>query len=154
MVESLALVLFSFIKRNKELEHDREIYIYGLDVTFDMTITDKLNRYDYFNLCDEDIKKDHCIISNVPKCITKGSDYFSINSLLANNIAELAKIISDNLRNGKKSFLVKFADVEDTNGILDEVMNIAQQQFQKNHRSGITTINHNLSQCVFEINYT
>ena len=47
---------------------------YHLDVTFDMTIKNELTRYDYFNLCDDEIRKDHIIISDVPKCVNDFRD--------------------------------------------------------------------------------
>lgn len=44
---------------------------YHLDVTFDIALKGKTNRYDYFNLSDGEIKKDHIIIDDVPKCTIK-----------------------------------------------------------------------------------
>jgi len=124
---------------------------YHLDVTFDMTTTDKENRYDYFNLCDDDIKKDHCITSNVPKCITKGNDYFSTNSLLAKSLTDFSKILADEVRRGKRNIMIKLINLEDTDDIVDKIMEIAQKQ---NCRGASNTmINYNLSQCVFEISY-
>jgi len=59
---------------------------YHLDVTFDITLTSKRHRYDYFNLTDEDIKKDHIISDTVPACITNGIDHFSLNSLVCTTL--------------------------------------------------------------------
>jgi transglutaminase/protease-like cytokinesis protein 3 len=44
-----------------------EYRTFHLDVTFDMTVKAKINRYDYFNLCDDDIEKDHTTIGKICK---------------------------------------------------------------------------------------
>ena len=127
---------------------------YHLDVTFDMTLKSKINRYDYFNLSDEDIKKDHIIIDKVPACTTIGNDYFSINSLLVHNSTELGTFIGNNLKNGKKHIIVKLANVRNTENIVDKIMRIAQKQYASIYTSGVTVeIGCNSGQMVFEINF-
>jgi hypothetical protein len=131
---------------------------YHLDVTFDLTISDKLNRYDYFNLCDDDIKKDHSFGGDVPKCVTKGGDYFTVNSLLAKNPTELGAIIADRLKRGEKSIIVKLANVKNTDKITDKVTNIALKMQGRSIKGmflgGSVSISPNISQCVFEINFS
>jgi hypothetical protein len=130
---------------------------YHLDVTFDLTISEKINRYDYFNLCDDDIKKDHSFGGNVPKCETKGGDYFTTNSLLARNPTELETIIKNKLKRGEKSILVKLENVKNVNKITDKVLDIAQKEQGKRVAGilfgGSLSVISNIAQYVFEINF-
>jgi hypothetical protein len=127
---------------------------YHLDVTFDMTLKSKVNRYDYFNLCDDDIKKDHSFGGNAPVCSMKGGDYFTANSLLAKNPTELGIIIADRLKRGEKNITIKLANVKNTNGITDRVFDIAQNQFANVFKSSFSaSISPNIAQCVFEIDF-
>ena len=127
---------------------------YHLDVTFDMSLTDKTNRYDYFNLSDEDIKKEHVIINVIPPCTTIGYDYFTVNNLVVNSPADLDRLIEHCLMHGKKSIMVKLRNVNDTDHIADRVIALAQQQYGRIFKSSVMVeINYNLSQLVFEINF-
>ena len=80
---------------------------YHLDVTFNMSQSTRIKRYDYFNLSDFDIKKDHFITSKAPKCSISGKDYYFANSLVVFNLKELKKLIKNNLRNGKRHMVIK-----------------------------------------------
>ena len=127
---------------------------YHLDVTFDMTLKSGKNRYDYFNLSDEDIKKDHIIIDSVPACTTTGKDYFSVNSSLVHNPAELGTFIGNNLKKGKKHIMVKLVNVRNAENIAEKIMKIAQKQYAGIYTSGVTVeIGCNTNQMVFEINF-
>ena len=123
-----------------------------LDVTFDMTIKDKILRYDYFNLCDKEIKKDHVIVDDVPACDATGSDYYSVNALTINRLSELDNYIGKALKQRNRHILVKIKNEPYSDGVADKVMNIAQRQFST-HGSGSTMIetSYNASQMVFEI---
>jgi hypothetical protein len=127
---------------------------YHLDVTFDMTLKDKTNRYDYFNLTDEDIKKDHTALDDLPVCSTIGNDYFSVNSLVVFTPAELEKIIGNGLTQGKKNITVKLKNVKNTESVVDKVMSVSQQQYMKIYKRGVTVeVKYNLNQAVFDINF-
>jgi len=134
------------------------VKIYGnyfhLDVTFDMTIKNKVNRYDYFNLCDNDIKKDHTIPHGVPPCTTPGKDYLSVNSMVAHSPAEFEKFVYASLIHGNKTIIVKLSNVKDTATIVDKVMAMALNQYSKVYSgSARVEISYNSSQLVFEINF-
>lgn len=127
---------------------------YHLDVTFDMSLKDKVNRYDYFNLADDDIKKDHTIINDLPPCTTVGNDYFAANLLVVHTPMELEKFIGNCLMHGKKNIMVKLKNVTDTEAIVDKVMSIAQQQYGNIYKcNGMVEVNYNSSQLIFEINF-
>jgi transglutaminase/protease-like cytokinesis protein 3 len=128
--------------------------MYHLDVTFDMSMKDKINRYDYFNLTDQDIKKEHIFNGNVPACITGGNDYFSVKSLIAYNPSELDTFIKNGLIQGKKNIIVKLKNVNDSETIVDKVIKLAQQQYGNIYkRNGVVEVKYNQSQLIFEIDF-
>ena len=125
---------------------------YHLDVTFDMTIMVRANRYDYFNLSDNDIKKEHTIINSIPACPKQGNDYYTLNSMVVKNPQDLGTYIANQLKKGIKNIVVKLQDVKDTDSIVDKVIDIAQSQFEViNKKSSNISCSYNPSQLVFEI---
>ena len=134
---------------------DLEGKTYHLDVTFDMSLQGQVNRYDYFNLSDEDIKKDHAIIDGAPVCATMGKDYYSVNKLIARRPAEIEKLIANSLKNGKKIIVAKLVDAEYSQKVVDKVFKIAQYQYGAIcKRKGTVAINYNEKQMVVEIYFT
>jgi len=125
---------------------------FHLDVTFDLSLTNDENRYDYFNLPDTEIQKDHIYTDPVPICSTTGKDYYSLHNMSINSESELERYITKNLKQGNKSFVVKIKNVYNTTGISDRVLSIALKQyvdiFEKSVRGNI---NYNMNQMVFEL---
>ena len=127
---------------------------YHLDVTFDMTLTNKVKRYDYFNLSDHDIKKDHVIINDVPSCTTMGHDFYSLNSLSVSSSAELNDYIGKALKQSKKNILVKIMNLQYSASATKKIMEIAQRQYGMIYKGDVMVeIGYNPSQMVFEINF-
>ena len=125
---------------------------YHLDVTFDMTIKDKITRYDYFNLPDDEIKKDHAITGKVPPCTTAGKDYYSVKSLYVNGMGELDDFIGRALKQGKRHIVVKIKNEPYTKDSASQVIETAKRQYSKNFTSGAAIeTSCNSSQMVFEI---
>jgi hypothetical protein len=104
---------------------------FHLDVTYDMALNKWSKRYDYFNLSDEDVKIDHAASGSVPACVTAGSDYYSVNSMVVHNPAELESYIEKMLKQGRKNITVKVRNVKNPENIGAKVMEIAQKQYQK-----------------------
>ena len=128
---------------------------YHLDVTFDMTVKNRLTRHDYFNLCDNDIRKDHLIVSDVPKCVTAGKDYYSFNNMTAQGKNGLENYITRKVKRGEKTVIVKLVGVGQMKDICDKVMQVAGQAYMKAKSSGVSLeVSSNLSQMIFEINFT
>ena len=127
---------------------------YHLDVTFDMTVKRKTNRHDYFNLPDDEIKKDHTIISYVPTCTTDRRDYYSMNQMLAQSPSDVEKQIRNNLAKGRKDIVIKLINTEYSKKVIDRILNIAQKEYSMiNKRSGAIGLSCNRNQLVFEINF-
>lgn len=127
---------------------------YHLDVTFDMTLKNNLTRHDYFNLCDDDIRKDHVIVGDVPKCVTVGKDFYTSNNMAARGKNGLENYLIRNIKSGKKTIIVKLVGTAPSEDICDKVMQVAGQAYTKATGSGVSLeMSSNLGQMVFEINY-
>ena len=127
---------------------------YHLDVTFDMTIKDKLTRYDYFNLCDEDIRKDHIIVGDAPKCVTPGKDYYTFSDMTAQGKIGFENYIARKIRNGERTIIVKLTGEAQIKDICDKVMQSAGQVYMNVKNAGVSLeARCNQTQMVFEINY-
>ena len=127
---------------------------FHLDVTFNLTQKTVQNRYDYFNLCDDEIKKDHSFASGYPKCVTPDRDYYSLYGLAANSPSELGVIIGNNLRQGKMTTIAKLKNVTDDTAIFNKVISVAERQFSSMFNQSIMIeVRYNPKQMVFEIEY-
>ena len=127
---------------------------YHLDITFDMGLTDIMSRYDYFNISDADIKKDHIILSETPACDTGSSEYFSLRPLPANNFGELGSLIKGCLKKGKTSIVVKLRFTYAGADIENEVAGVAMQQYTRTYNHGFEIkIRSNINQMIFEIHF-
>ena len=127
---------------------------FHLDVTFNLTQKTAHNRYDYFNLCDNEIKKDHSFANIFPKCVTADRDYYSMYGMTANSPAELGSMIGNNIRQGKMITIAKLRNTTDAANILSKVVAIAERQYSSVHnRSFMVEVRHNPAQMVFEIEY-
>jgi len=125
---------------------------YHLDVTFDITLSDiaggrKTKRYDYFNLCDADIKKDHVINGRVPPCPTAGNDYYSVNSMAMGSISDFEKYAAKAAKQGKKSIVVKMLNVTDTEKTIEKITSVMQRIYGNGRFEG----RGNANQMVFEM---
>jgi hypothetical protein len=125
---------------------------YHLDVTFDMTIMDKTNRYDYFCLSDDDIKLDHTTTEIVPLCVIKDNDYYTLNSMLVKNPKELKEHISKKLALGEKNVVVKILNKEFSDEFLDKLLQVSMKHyFDVTKRNTSVGVRYNKTQMVFEI---
>ena len=127
---------------------------YHLDVTFDLGLSGNTLRYDYFNLSDDDIKKDHIIKSDAPECTTVGKDYYSLNAQVVGGPKNLKSYIDNSLKQGKKKIIFKISKAHGIDDISDRVMQIASKSFVRIIR-GYSTIemSFNKGQMVFELTF-
>ena len=125
-----------------------------LDVTLDLTMMDKVQRYDYYNLSDRDIQRDHIILSDVPTCKTHGYDYFSQHSLNMNSFDALERHLINRLKKGERVIVVRMELRNNITNIESAIMEIAKRQYAGiyNHAFEIE-MRSNKDQMVFEIHY-
>ena len=127
---------------------------FHLDVALNLTQKTFHNRYDYFNLSDEEIKKDHSFGNEFPKCETSDRDYYTVHGMIANSPAELGALIGNNLRQGKKITVAKLKSITDAANILNKVSEVAQRQYGSAYNQSVMVeVRYNPTQMVFEIEY-
>jgi len=125
-----------------------------LDVTLDMTMMDKIKRYDYYNLSDKDILKDHIISSRVPVCAAYGGDYYSQQSLRMDSIEAFKTFLAACFKRGEKTIIVKMGFNHNTQNISEVIMEAAKQQYARIHNNSFEIeMRSNIDQMVFEIHF-
>jgi hypothetical protein len=90
---------------------------YQLDSTFDDPISSSGNllSYNYFNITDSQISRDHSWNrNNYPTATSTAANYFKVNNLLANNKNDFYSIIYDGLAKSKTTIICKTSNY-DTN---------------------------------------
>lgn len=109
---------------------------YHLDITFDLTIKSfGINRYDYFNLSDEEICRDHTISSKgIPICPLSW-DYYKINKMFMESPKDCHKYLLDNFKRNNKDILFKLPVVSDANVAKTKIADIIQNIIDNNHLS-------------------
>ena len=123
---------------------------YHLDVTWDISISSKNNiRYDYFNLTDEQIERDHCYNNIYPKCFSISDNYFYKNKLIARDFKDIQNLILAEISQGKRAVTFKFIGKSDSkfknimnNGIKFSSVfsNLAVIKYSLNDTQNICTI--------------
>ena len=127
---------------------------YHLDVTFDMSISSGSNRYDYFNLSDDDINKDHVLSNEMPACTTAGGDYYSLNKQVVGSPKELKGFIKERLRQGKRDIIFRINNLNTAQGITDRVARIASDAYRETVGGTVSIgLRFNETQMVYELSF-
>ncbi len=89
------------IKYVKEIKARINNSAYHLDITWDIANSTKKHiNYDYFNLNDIEISKDHSDFKNVPPCSSLEANYYNIENLIFSDISiakkHVKKLIKEN----------------------------------------------------------
>ncbi len=126
---------------------------YHLDTTFDKTISKTNIRYDYFNLTDDEIMRDHIFATD--NNIVCGSDkynYFNVSNVFARTRNDLKFALNQCVTNGKNSYYFKIPNPQKTNSF-DVINNIVNDVLTSRHRNYTYEIIPNECQNVYEINW-
>ena len=101
---------------------------YHLDVTWDMCVSqaDGL-RYDYFNLTDREIRKDHTWNLKYPTCDSERHNYFLQNSLVVNSMQLALECIRLAKHKGYRTVSMKLSDamLQNQNVAANDIMTLA-----------------------------
>lgn len=82
---------------------------YHLDITWDIAnSTKKYVNYDYFNLNDMEISKDHSNFKDVPLCISTEANYYNFENLLFSDISAAKKHIKKLMKENKHYINIKW----------------------------------------------
>ena len=124
---------------------------YHLDVTFDLTLKHKNNRYDYFLVGDSELKRSHSMGNRQPASTSVESDYYFINGLAVENATELGRIIYENLSKGHRTFQVKLRNIPDGFDPTEKVMQETETQCQRVFNSYSIEVRYNNILWIYEI---
>ncbi|MDR2570161.1 MAG: hypothetical protein LBD23_07660 [Oscillospiraceae bacterium] len=128
---------------------------YHLDVTFNLTQKGNINRYDYFNLPDNEIKKDHSYTGRVPICNTAGNDYYSLSLQAFPDLLQAEEYIKNELQDRKKSIIFKLTSTTRDSNMVDKVIDITKRQIQSIpsifNANLLVDVRYNSKQNIFEI---
>lgn len=123
---------------------------YHLDVTFDNTLSsDGTIRYDYFNLEDKHVFKDHePVMFEVPMCVDGGHYYYREKKLSFTKIEDIAKRAEQFARKGL-TFVFQWRGGYLTRKVLSELLGLLEQAAMKKGRH--ISISLNRGQSVLQV---
>ena len=82
---------------------------YHLDITWDIANSTKKHiNYDYFNLNDIEISKDHSDFKNVPPCSSSEANYYNIENLIFSDILTAKKHIKKLIKENNYYITIKW----------------------------------------------
>ena len=93
----------------------------GVDVTFDNTLSGDGVRYDYFNVPDVIMSRDHSSPDfPLPKCVSEGKDFYSLQGMTFRDVADASRALK---RAAKPPHRVSFrlVNVPEENGLKEAV---------------------------------
>lgn len=122
-----------------------------LDITFDIGVgTADAVSFDYYNVTDSQIRKDHVYSTGFPRCTEKKYGFFEQEGLIFTSKKLLRDYISRQVKNGSRMVYFKLAGKLKARDIADEVTNYALQQYVDagiNQITGQQTINDAANTC-------
>ena len=129
---------------------------YHMDVTFDLTLKHKTNRYDYFLVGDKDISISHTSGQKLPPTSNIAMDYYSINGLTAANFVELGKLIYTSITNKQRIVQLRLLNVGNRDDQSEMVLQEAEKQCKLllSSRGYSIAVRYNNLLWVFEIEIT
>jgi hypothetical protein len=99
---------------------DRQAY--HLDITWDLVNSkDRKVNYDYFNVTEKNIRRDHFDFTGVPVCTATKDNYFIKNHLYFATVGQAKHFIEKELRKGTQEFYIQLG-----NNLHDMKRNVAE----------------------------
>lgn len=126
---------------------------YHLDTTFDNTLSrDGQTRYDYFNLDDRHIFRDHRpLLYPVPACTDADGFYYRTQRLSWTKYEDVQKRVEQALRKKRERLVFHWRGGACTREVLRELYRVAQETAAARGRSACLSVN--WAQAVVEINF-
>lgn len=108
---------------------------YHLDATFDNTLGKAgVTRYDYFNLCDKQLFRDHePVIWKIPECTDGGSSYYQVKKISFTKMEEVKKRALQAAKK-KKPFLFHWRGGYMPREILEELLKLLKEAAEEKDR--------------------
>ncbi len=113
---------------------------YNLDITQDLGFSDgkKPFRYDYFNLSDKEILRDHRLNSNPVPCNRSGMDYYTRMDMAVSTFSEYLLYLKKEFSSGGKVVSVKLPLGLDLKRAESRLVHAAVEEYSKRHLGNVT----------------
>ena len=122
-----------------------------LDITFDIGVgSANAISYDYYNVTDSQIRKDHVFSTGLPKCTEKQYGFFEQEGLLFSSKKQLRIYITQQVKNNSRMIYYKLARKLKARELADEMMSFALHKLIESGFSQVTgyqTINDTANTC-------
>ena len=123
---------------------------YHLDATFDNSLQRGMARYDYFNLDDKHIFRDHeRLVLDVPRCEDGNSFYY--RTLSFTKVEDVVKRMQQALRKKQSHFVFHWRGGGLNRTILQEILSACQAEAKEKDKSVSCSVN--LSQAVIQLDF-
>ncbi len=110
---------------------------YHIDLTWDLANSKaSLINYDYYNVTDGDISKDHSDFHGVPQCLFKDENYFTKNNLVFGDKTQLYKYLADGIESGRIDYYFKYTGTENLQNLMSGLIQFLVQGLAQNGING------------------
>lgn len=124
---------------------------YHVDITFDIgNGTEDFISYDYYNITDSQIRKNHIYSAGLPKCTEKQANYFEQEGLVFSSKRKLEGYIAKQLDDGATALYFKLAGKLKAQEIGNDLIMYIQKVLTdkgKDHLSIDTSVNEAVNTC-------
>lgn len=126
---------------------------YHLDATFDNSLSrDGVMRYDYFNINDAQLFRDHePALMTLPKCSDGRHSWYNEKKLAFSDIEKIRSRAAQALKKDK-TLVFRYSGGYLTREIIGEIFNILSEEGNKKGKHPVLSMN--LPQSVFQLSYT
>lgn len=124
---------------------------YHLDVTMDIGAgSDEYVSYDYFNITDAQIRKNHVFSTGYPKCTSVDKNYFVLSNTLFSSKKKIQEYISREMKSGKMMVYFRLTGKLKAAEVYEEMINFGYQilcDMGKENVHGYRVINEDMNTC-------
>lgn len=124
---------------------------YQLDITMDIGAgTDGFISYDYFNVTDAQIRKNHVFSTGYPKCTAKEENYFEKSGTVFSSKKKLKEYIEKQVKIGEMMIYFRLAGKLKAAEIYEEMINDGYQilcDMGKENAKGYRAVNEDMNTC-------
>lgn len=125
---------------------------FHLDATFDNTLSKNVLRYDYFNLCDKSIYRDHeSSIYMIPESVEKEFSYCRVKKLSFSKLSDVENRCKQAAKKGK-CFTFCWHGGFFTREVCKEILNIIEKAAKEKSRHSLVSIN--FQQAVVSVDFS
>lgn len=126
---------------------------YHLDVTWDLNMsTDGVIRYDYFNLSESEIIRDHIPDKKIVSCVTPRSCYYYRNDLVMHKQEDYRRFVERAIKENRHDFVIRLPSAKEPEEVYKKILdNTARVLKYASCPFSAVNVIYNKYQCVFRV---